>query len=333
MTGRERVKAAVTFTGPDRPPRDLWALPYICLFRQDELADVLARFPGDIERPETSPGSGDADLRKLARRGTYTDEWGSAWEVGEPGIIGEVKHPPLAEWSALDTYQPPWDQIRRRDVSHVNRLCESSDRFMLSPVCARPFERLQFVRGTENTFLDLAYGTSEVFRLLEMIHEFYLEDVRSWAASEVDAVFLMDDWGTNRSLLIQPALWREVFKPLYRQYCEIIHDAGKFAFFHSDGHIEAIFGDLVEVGIDAINAQLFCMDIEELARTFKGRITFWGEIDRQHVLPFGTPEEVAAAVHRVRNTLGDPSGGVIAQCEWGKDNPKRNILSVFEAWE
>ena len=190
MTGRERVKAAVTFTGPDRPPWDLWALPYICLFRQVELADVLARFPGDIVRPETSPGSGDADLRKLARRGTYTDEWGSAWEVGEPGIIGEVKHPPLAEWSALDTYQPPWDQIRRRDVSHVNRLCESSDRFMLSPVCARPFERLQFVRGTENTFLDLAYGTSEVFRLLEMIHEFYLEDVRSWAASEVDAVFL-----------------------------------------------------------------------------------------------------------------------------------------------
>ena len=61
-------------------------------------------------------------------------------------------------------------------------------------------------------------------------------------------------------------------------------------------------------------------------------MTFWGEIDRQHILPYGTPDEVRGAVLRVRHILDDGHGGVIAQCEWGKDNTRRNIEAVFRAW-
>jgi hypothetical protein len=332
MTARERVKAALTFSGPDRVPRDLWALPYISLFQPDELAAVQQKYPSDIGRPELTPGTGNAVAQHLATAGTYTDEWGSVWQVAEPGIIGEVKQPALDDWSRLASYKPPWDTIRKRDLSHANRACERSNQFMLSAICARPFERLQFVRGTEHVFLDLAYGTRQLFSLLEMIHAFYLEDVSRWAASNVDAVFMMDDWGTSRALLIAPDTWRAVFKPLYREYCRIIHDAGKYAFFHSDGHIQAIYGDLIEVGMDAINSQLFCMDIEELGRLYRGEVTFWGEIDRQHVMPFGTTDDVRAAVQRVRNALDPGTGGVIAQCEWGKDNPRANVEAVLEAW-
>jgi uroporphyrinogen-III decarboxylase len=238
----------------------------------------------------------------------------------------------LSDWAALGSFQPPWDLVRKRDLSNVNRACEKADTFMLSSVSARPFERIQFVRGTENVLLDLAYGTAEVRKLIEIIHEFYLADVTAWAKSAVDGVFLMDDWGTSRALLINPEMWRSVFKPLYKDYCDLIHAAGKHAFFHSDGNIEAIYGDLIEVGMDAINSQLFCMNIERLAEKYKGRVTFWGEIDRQHVLPFGAPEEVRVAVHRVRNALDDGNGGVIAQCEWGKDNSLENIEAVFSAW-
>jgi uroporphyrinogen decarboxylase len=103
-------------------------------------------------------------------------------------------------------------------------------------------------------------------------------------------------------------------------------------FFHSDGHIAAIYGDLIEIGVNALNSQLFCMDIEDLARKYKGQITFWGEIDRQHVMPFGTTDDVRNAVRRVRNALDDGTGGVIAQCEWGKDNSKENVEAVFKEW-
>jgi uroporphyrinogen decarboxylase len=332
MTGRERVRAALTFTRPDRAPRDLWALPYVSLFRREELDAMLQRWPMDIERPERSPGSGDKVVRVVDRVGTYVDDWGSLWQVGEPGVVGEVKRPALANWSALGSYRPPWHLVRERDLSHIDRSCVQSDAFMLSDVTARPFERMQFLRGTQDLFVDLAYGTAEVRTLLEMVHEFYLEDIRSWCRSQVDGILLMDDWGTRRSLLIHPDTWRALFKPLYREYCDLIHDAGKFAFFHTDGHTEAIYGDLIEVGMDAINSQLFTMDVEALAAKYKGRVTFWGEIDRQQVMPFGSPTEVRDAVLRVRRALDDGSGGVIAQCEWGKDNSAENVEAVFAAW-
>ncbi len=331
-TARERVRAALTFSYPDRAPRDLWTLPYIQLFRRDEYESLLRRYPLDISVAQLNPDWKDEAAAVSARTGRYTDEWGSGWHVGEPGVIGEVKQPALADWAALATYRLPWQLVRGRDFSYVNRSCEQTDQFVLSNATARPFERLQFLRGSENLYVDIGYGTAEFRRLLEMVHEYYLEDIRGWCQSGVDAIFFLDDWGSNRRLLINPQTWRELFKPLYREYCDLIHAAGKFAFFHTDGHTEAIFGDFVEIGIDAVNAQLFTMDIEELARQHKGKITFWGEIDRQRVLPFGTPEEIRAAVRRVRRALDDGSGGVIAQCEWGKDNSRLAIETVYESW-
>ena len=332
MTGRERVKACLGFNSPDRPPRDLWALPYITLFRKEEFDSLVQEYPLDIGASQLNPGWSDEVVKYSAKKGHYTDDWGSVWYVGEPGVIGEVKEPVLADWSDLDKFKPPWDLIRKRDLSYANKSCEESDKFMLSDVTARPFERLQFLRGSENLYIDIGYGTAEFRKLLERVHEFYLEDIEDWCKSDVDGIFFMDDWGTNHSLLINPKTWREIFKPLYKEYCNIIHSAGKYAFFHTDGHTEAIFGDLIEVGIDAINSQLFCMDIEELARKYKGKVTFWGEIDRQYALPFGSIEEVREAVRRVRCAFDDGTGGVIAQCEWGKDNPSCNIKAVFEAW-
>jgi uroporphyrinogen decarboxylase len=333
MTGRERVRAALTFNRPDRVPRDLWALPYVTLFEKESFDAVIQKYPMDIGTSQLSPGWSDKVIKASASAGSYVDDWGSEWHVGEPGVVGEVRKPVLYDWDNLKSFQPPWNLIRKRDLSYANKSCEESDKFMLSDVTARPFERLQFLRGTENLFMDIAYDAAEMRKLLEMVHEFYLEDVRQWCASSVDAVFLMDDWGTNRSLLIDPKVWRALFKPLYKEYCDMIHSAGKFAFFHTDGNTESIFGDLVEVGMDAINSQLFVMDIEELSRKYKGKVTFWGEVDRQHALPFGTKEEVQRAVRRVKEVLDDGTGGVIAQCEWGKQNPRQNIETVFETWQ
>jgi hypothetical protein len=142
----------------------------------------------------------------------------------------------------------------------------------------------------------------------------------------------MDDWGAENALLISPAMWVEYFKPLYRDYVEMAHAHDKFALMHSDGHILSIYPHLVEIGVDALNSQLFCMPIEELGARFKGQITFWGELDRQHILPFGTPEDVHAAVQRVRAALWDDRGGVIGQAEINKGYPLENIRAFFEAW-
>jgi len=88
----------------------------------------------------------------------------------------------------------------------------------------------------------------------------------------------MDDWGAQQSLLISPRQWREVFKPLYKDYIDLAHQYGKFIFMHTDGYTLDIIPDLIELGLDAINAQLFTMDIDELGRKFAGKITFWEKL-------------------------------------------------------
>ena len=337
MTSRERVLRTLEFAGPDRAPRDLWALPWVGMFMPEQQADMLNEFPPDFAWPGAVLAPGERRTGRECRKGSYTDDWGCVWECAEDGVIGEVRHPPLADWSALGSFRPPWEILERADWDQVARAQQAnlagSRKFMLCSGGIRPFERMQFLRGTENLMLDLAEDASPLRQLLAMVHEFNLCELDGWAKTPADGVVFMDDWGSQRSLLISPAMWREFFKPLYREYCRRIHAAGKKVFFHSDGNIFSIYEDLIEIGVDAVNSQLFCMDIEELGRRYKGRITFWGEIDRQHILPRGTVHDARAAVGRVRRALGSPSGGVIAQMEWGPGVPIENLRAVYQAWQ
>ena len=99
---------------------------------------------------------------------------------------------------------------------------------------------------------------------------------------------------------------------------------------HSDGYILDIIDDLIELGLDALNSQIFCMGVDNLS-PFQGRLTFWGEIDRQHLLPHGTTQDIADAVNQVYQTLYQ-NGGVIAQCEFGAGANPDNVAQVFKTW-
>jgi uroporphyrinogen decarboxylase len=333
ITSRERVIKALRFDNPDRAPRDLWTLPGIPKYQAAALARLLERYPTDFTTPNFNYGPAKRARGVPAEVGAYVDEWGCGWEVAEPGVVGEVKDAPLDDISKLAHYQPPWEVLEGADFSRVNAGCANTDKFVLVwGTVARPFERMQFLRGTEKLMIDLAYGAKEMRQLRDIVHDYFMREIALWAETDVDGIAFMDDWGAQNRLLISPKMWRELFKPLYADYCDLIHSAGKFAFMHSDGHIAAIYPDLIEIGVDALNSQLFCMDIEALAAQYKGKITFWGEIDRQALLPFGTPEEVKAGVRRVRRALDDGRGGVIAECEWGMDVPEENVTAVFEAW-
>lgn len=181
--------------------------------------------------------------------------------------------------------------------------------------------------------MDLGEGSPEFMELLKIVHGFYRSQYEVWAGMEVDALVMMDDWGSQRSLLISPAQWREVFKPLYAEYVKIAHAGGKKFFMHSDGYIFDIYEDLIEIGVDAVNSQLFCMDIDAVGREFAGRITFWGEIDRQHILPYGTVRETEMAVERVVKHLHRPEGGVIAQFDVTTGAKMENCEAVFRTWD
>ena len=331
MTSRELVIDALEFRSPERIPRQLWVLPWAERTWPAELAAIRKKYPDDIVQ---SPGFLIEPLKTSGDEyapGIYVDEWGCRFESRQAGIIGEVKEPRIAAWSDLDGLRLPQERLSV-DVRKVDDFCAASGEFVHARTVVRPFELLQFLRGPENLYVDLAERPDGLFRLIEKIHGFFLDELELWASTDVDALFFADDWGSQNSLLISPVLWRELFKPLYRDYAEVAHRHGKYIFMHSDGHIAAIYPDIVEIGVDALNSQLFCMDVEELGCRFAGKITFWGEVDRQRLLPYGTPDDVRTAVGRARRAF-DRHGGVIAQCEFGIGARPENVAAVFEAWD
>lgn len=331
MTSRERVYRALNFETPDRVPRDLWALPVAVIEHGPEKMKALREnWPTDFG----SPSSGIKPLLVQGEQhsiGSYTDEWGCVFENIHEGVIGEVKSPIIDDWSKLADLREPVELLDL-DVEHINEQCRASGKFMLSKVLARPFERCQFLRGSEFALMDLAEASTDFMTMLQRVHTFYCREIEVWSRTDVDGIFCMDDWGTQNALLINPATWREMFKPLYAEYVRIAHDGGKKFFLHSDGHIAAILEDLIEIGVDAINSQLFCMDIEQLGQRCKGRITFWGEIDRQRILPYGSEEDARAAVNRIINALGRKDGGLIAQFEMSLSSQYANAVAIYDQW-
>ena len=333
MTSRERVYAALNFAGPDRLPRDLWGFRQVEPFRPADLALVRTRFPVDFARPPSVLGPSRRASGGAGEPGSYVDDWGSMWTNAQRGVAGEVTRPILSDWGALGAFEPPKEMLEHPAIEQVNAFCAASNSFCLGEVGPGPFERLQFPRGTQNLYLDLGTEIDRVRGLLARVHAFYRRHYELWAQTDVDGVAMGDDWGSQTSTLVSPELWRRVFRPLYEEYFALVHRAGKKVFFHSDGYIRPIIPDLTELGVDALNSQLFCMNIEELGRSFQGRVTFWGEIDRQRVLPFGTEAEVRAAVRHVKRALSDPRGGLIAQVCWTINDPVENILAAFEEWD
>ncbi len=330
-TSRELVYQALNCEGPARAPRQLWYLPWAEMHHAEALAEMRAAFPDDIA---TAPGflsEEPATQGDAYAIGQHTDPWGCVFESVQAGVIGEVKDPLIKDW-ARDTEKIhiPREWLRI-DGEQVNRFCGATECFVLSGCCPRPFERMQFLRGSADFYMDLMMRPPEMMDFLEALHRFYCEWLEVWVKTAVDGVNFMDDWGSQQSLLIDPALWRELFKPMYRDYIQIAHGAGKRIFMHSDGFIRDIYPDLIELGLDAINSQIFCMGIEELA-PFAGKICFWGEVDRQHILPEATVEEVREAVRRVHENLWR-DGGCIAQCEFGPAAKPENVRAAFAAWD
>ena len=332
MKSRELVVKTLNHQHVPRVPRDLWVPPGEESSRAEELGEMNLRFPGDIVHPEPNPPHAKRPHGKAGKTGEYADAWGCVWQHGADGTPTPVGQPHLSDAAKLAAYQPPAELLERSRFSKVNRSCQSTNRFVLAWSQTRPFDRLRFLRGGEAALMDLARDTKDIRNLLAMLHDFSCREMELWAETEVDGVAFRDDWGMPEGLLIAPEMWRELFRPLYSDYCKILHAKDKFVFFHSDGNIADIFGDLIKTGIDAIHSQWHLMDFARLAKRYRGRVTFWGEMDRQQLHNPGTIEEFRQSVLAVRKALDFGSGGVIAQCQWDPGVRIQTIAALFEQW-
>jgi uroporphyrinogen decarboxylase len=75
-----------------------------------------------------------------------------------------------------------------------------------------------------------------------------------------------------------------------------------------------------------------CMDIESVGQRFGGRVCFRADMDRQYVLPFGTPADVTALVERLYAAFGKKNGGYIGYGQINTDVPVENAEAMLAAF-
>jgi uroporphyrinogen decarboxylase len=336
MTGRERVAATLRFLKPDRIPLDIWCLDSARIKYGDTLQKLLSNYDIDICRVRCPLDRGY--YGEYGRVGLYEDLWGSTWKMLVAGITGEVVIPAIKDISEAGGYKPPYELLEkgwydeRQNISEIILDYHRQGKLVIGgPV--EVFQRMQWLRGSENLYCDLGLAGPGVFSLCEILTDYYLKYLDYWLELDIDAVCFTEDWGTQINLLISPVLWRSMFRPVYKRLFDKIKASGKFVFFHSDGYILDIYPDLIELGVDAINSQIWCMGVENAGRISAGKVTFWGELDRQGILPFGSPRDVLESAELMKKHLYINGGGLIGQGEIGPDVPLENIRAMLECWQ
>ena len=278
-----------------------------------------------------------------AQKGFQSDEWGCIWEKEDPGIAGQVIYHPLSGYinnetnrDSINNYNfPDPDALWRYDVPFLTKQKEYSKKhgkYFLAYL-GNLFELLQWLFGFENLMTGFYTEKKKIYKILKKITNFNIRTMKNLSKYNIKGVIMNDDWGTQNSLMINPDTWREFFKPAYKEIISESKNLNLHSFFHTDGNTIEIIEDLIEIGVDVINPQLSAMDMEKLSDICKGRVCMRTDIDRQHILPYGSKIEVRGYVRRVIELFGTKKGGLILSGEINSDTNLENIEEMYKSFE
>jgi len=340
LTRRENYIRNATFSGPE------WIPAYVSIsgatWRQlrEDLEDVIARHPGLF--PGFRKGQRDFDAAdERHRSGEFVDSWGCRWENAIDGIVGVVTGHPLESWDAFEDFRPP-DPDKVNHMQPVNwdeqiaRLAEAKARGALTTGSVGHgflFMRLTYLRGFENFMTDVATDDPHLPKLISMVNDFNLAVVKRYLSIGVDVMSFGEDLGTQTASILGPRLFAKWIAPAYRELMQPCRDAGTLVSLHSDGYIMDIADQLIECGVDILNPQDLCNGLDNLERQLKGRVCIRLDIDRQTIVPFGTPKEIRELIEEEVRRLGSPAGGLELQCGIYPPTPPENVDAVLSAME
>ncbi len=356
MKHRDRVLMALNHEEPDRCPMQISFTPEFASRLKDELGltdeDLYNPHGGgntyvleraiDEDMLLTSVGWANSyyATELYSDDGvSYTDEWGVGWKNVEyetrfgRGHYTEIVGHPLADDEAIESYQPPDPNRPELYVEAERVVKEYKDEYWIVGVTVTTiFETAWALRGYERTLMDLVVNPDFVERLLDIPFHYHLAAAKKLAEMGVDMIWIGDDMGTQERMLISPDAWRRFFRPRMARFISAlkgINPEAKVA-YHSDGAIYPIIPDLIEIGLDVLNpVQPRSMDPDELKRNYGDKLCFWGSIDEQYTLPFGTPAEVAKEVITRLRTLGKNGGLIIGPTHHVQlDTPLENFWAM-----
>ncbi|HTO72817.1 MAG TPA: uroporphyrinogen decarboxylase family protein [Gemmatimonadales bacterium] len=270
---------------------------------------------------------------------SYTDEWGVGWRnhpyetrFGTGSYTEMVSHP-LSDAAALDSYQPP-DPLRPELYTEAERVIRQfKDEYWIAGVTVTTiFETAWALRGLEQMALDLVADPALAGHILDIPYRYHLAAAKRLVEMGVDMIWTGDDVGAQHAMLIAPKTWRRHLKPRMAEFIatvKAINPDLKLA-YHSDGRVDPIIPELIEIGVDILNPiQPACMDPAVIKRTYGDRLCFWGTIDEQCTLPFGTPQQVREEVMLRLESVGADGGLILGPTHHVQlDTPLENFWAL-----
>ena len=336
LTPKERLRRAIRHEPVDRLPVQINYTG-----RQGErLATWLGVAAADL------PAALGNHLRRLdltfpehysEDRSVKFDWWGAGFDTGEEGYFVRVS--PLQEDQDLDAMQWP-DPYAPGLLDEAQAVLAADARaggrhFLVPNFGWALFERAWSLRGLVEFMMDMAGDPQYAGELLDRVADIQLALIHRFLDLGVDGFYFGDDYGGQANMLIAPKMWRGLIKPRLARLFEPIRAAGLPILMHSDGHIEPILPDLVEIGLNMYNpVQPEVTDFAWLRTTFGDRLAYYGGVSTQTTLPFGTPQEVQAAVRKAASELAPEGTGLLIapSHRMMSDIPMENVAALLAAF-
>ena len=299
MTSRQRVLTTIVHSEPDRVPFNVRPDP----LHRGRLREIV----GDVDFAEHFAH----DIR----------------------FVG-VPCPDLPEGVAPVDWTPAPEPSDIAAAAETVRDLQSRGLAVCGAYACGVYEQAKAWLGDEAAMVGPYERPGEFGALLDRITEWKCGVYGACVLAGVDIVWIGDDLGTQRSLVMSPPQYREWYRPRHRRIIDHLRSlrADVKIAFHCCGHVTPLIGDLIEMGVDILEAvQSEAMDLAELKRDYGRSICFWGGVGAQSILS-GTPEDVRAGVRQTLEIMAPGGGYIAAPCHTlTPEVPFANVTALHDA--
>lgn len=269
--------------------------------------------------------------------GTVNTDWG----IKRGGVhYGQALNHPMAEYddvSQVEGYAFP--NPDNYDVKITDQQKEwAKDYCLIGGTWAPFFHDSTELVGMEKFFMDMYINPAFTEAVIAKCFEFYYElDRRTFEANPdtINMYFIGNDFGTQRQLLMSPEMWRKFYKPYIKKLIDQAKKNGCVTAVHSCGSINEIIPDFIEMGVDAINpiqVNADNMQPETLISEYGDDVVFFGGIDENEILQFGSEQQVRDETRRIIDILGKRNRYIVAASHDYilPEVPVENIIAMFD---
>jgi uroporphyrinogen decarboxylase len=284
------------------------------------------------------------DMRKVSYSGTFRLEegkniWGAS-EVFGSYHSGRGSYPLADAQSVADIEHYNWPAPEALDMEMYGQRVDAIDKkfpLILSIGFLPVLNTVMDMFGMEEALVLMLSEPEIMEAAIAHIETFLLETMKKVMdahAPRAFAFWLGDDFSTQRGMMISPESWRKFLKPTYKKLFDLVKSYNLLVWFHSCGTFRPVMPDLIDIGMDiweTVQAHLEGNDPRELKNEFGAHLTFFGAINCQQTLPFGSTDDVRREVRERIRILGKGGGYICGPDHSIQANmPPENIIALYD---